>query len=292
MPVRFTPRNDYEIFRRGIEVFGPFPDNLDRFIRLTDFLFSVSEKGQQVYDMSVLSSDAVCPLRFTLNDSSGRGQLKDIVCSWMMEQKVYPADLIKGYAALFSTGVQFNIGMEYPSRSQYDCFPVVKMYYEDSQSVPDFFSSAWGKKKIRQLFPQLKDDSIAGSPDIICADFFPGGRYDLKAYYACRKIKPLYDAVRFPPHYAEPPCFYYEMRGLLSGRKKQYMAYPVETQLNPQPDMLGICRIFAEMKAVAALKTIKKWQRVASDSCSRLVPTLCSYSDKGSFSLYCRFAPK
>ena len=292
MPVKFTPRNEYDIFRSGIEAFGPLPDNLKKFLQRADYLFSVSEKGKQVYDMSVLSSDAVCPLRFTLNDSSGRGQLKDIMCSWMMEQKAYSADLLKGYLELFSTEAQFNIGMEYSVQPSSYRFPVVKLYYEDSTSVPEFFSSAGGKKKIRQLFPELKDDSIIGHPDIICADFFPGGRYDLKAYYARRKIKPASAAVRFPPHYAEPPCFYYEMTGLLSGRKKQYMAYPVETQINPQPDMLEICRIFAEMKAAAALKIIKKWQSAAAVSNSRIVPTLCSYSDKGSFSLYCRFAPK
>jgi len=131
----------------------------------------------------------------------------------------------------------------------------------------------------------------------------PDGSSDLKFYVKKNAVHALAPYVRdrnsliFPKCYSESVPFYYYMEGLISGRKKLYMAYPADMATDSRNNIVEACRLFSSMRAVQVLKKIKNWNHTAIEENCLLIPTLFSYSlddrnipDKAS--LYCHFFKK
>ena len=257
---------------------------MEVFFRSFDFALGSLESLKKVFDFSVVSGCRKRQLRFTLNDSVCRGMLLPFIEKYITDSNVYNIELFKKYCGLFSENSNFEVGMQWTEDEK---FPTVKAYFEESPYIIDFFKSEVGRQKIKRIF---NAQSLPGLiPDIICADFKPGGAFDLKTYSITDCMpENMPKTIQFPVHYSELACFYGEMDGVCTGRKKYYMAYPPDTISNPMPDLYEAVKILSSYKAADAVRMIQKWIRTLSSFSCVIVPTLFAMSEEGGCSVYLR----
>lgn len=273
----------------------PLSAEMKDFFSSLSFALCPAESERMSFDFSAETGKNSDKIRFSVNDSHCGGRLREHIENFMNKCGVYDMELFRAYCGLFRNGTQFDTGIQWGKGEK---FPVIKIYHEETRDVPDFFKKENNRKKLASLFGLSADDLPSYIPDIVCTDFYPGerpknGKCDLKTYLMLRQSpSTLPGGFKFPAHNSEMPCFYFEMDGVLSGRKKYYMAYPTVTMKNPVPDIFALCRIMAGMNEYSSIKTMQDWIKTAAKYGCWPVPTLCSISGTGVFSVYCRFTSK
>lgn len=243
-----------------------------------------------VNELSTVTGKDSYKVRFNICDLVCKGRMKPFIENYMRQQTgVYDMSLFEEFCGIFENkNARFDIGIQWGADED---FPAIKIYYGESQILSDYFNDLKGKKRIMDLFAIKRMPEYV--PCTICVDFVPGMNYDLKTYFKSEKVPvDLPNGFKFPSNYAEPPCYYYEMDCLISGRKKHYMEYPTETANNPLPDLYEIIHIFSKIGAVDNLRIIRNWIREAAVFSCKPVPTLLSVSDRNVFSFYCGFMDK
>ncbi|MCR4819938.1 MAG: hypothetical protein K5838_02310 [Elusimicrobiales bacterium] len=299
---RSSCASSFIAFKKAVSCF----DASEEALSLVDSLSCLfDDEFNHTFDLSVVSNDNNMPVRFSVNDSSCRGKLLPFAEAYIScSDTNTDLSLLKSFSSLvlsFGNDVQFTLGVQWDKKSK---FPVLKAYFEDGSPVYEIFFNDSKRKKLFDMFslPDMKVPS-RDIPSIICADLRPDGSSDLKFYVKKNAVHALAPYVKdrnsliLPKCYSESVPFYYYMEGLISGRKKLYMAYPADMATDSRNNIVEACRLFSSMRAVQVLKKIKNWNHIAIEENCLLIPTLFSYSlddrnipDKAS--LYCHFLKK
>jgi len=242
-----------------------------------------------VNELSTVTGRDSDKVRFNICDLACRGKLKPFIENYMSKSGVYDMRLFYEFCGLCENKkARFDIGVQWGAEEP---FPAIKIYYGESQLLSEYFDEEKVKSRIYDMFSLKRLPEY--TPCTICVDFLPGMKYDLKTYFKSETYPAeLPGGFKFPANYAEPPCYYYEMDCLISGRKKYYMEYPTETANNPLPDLYEIMHIFSRLGAAANLRIIYEWIKEANVYSCKPVPTLLSISDRNVFSFYCGFMDK
>ncbi len=272
------------LFLDALRAVMPFSYGMEAFFRSFGFALGSTDSHRQCFDLSI-TSENIAKIRFSVNDFACKGRLMPKIAEEMRRLDRYDMPVFREYCAFLGDLSQFDVGIQWKNGEN---APIIKIYHEETSDVPVFFEKDENRRRFAALFGLESMPDY--NPDIVCADFFPGGGTDVK-FYAANSVLPekMPAGFRFPVHYAEPPCFYFVMDGLISGRRKYYMAYPPETVNNPVPDMYEICRMMSSVGATTALRVIGDWVKIASGYGCKVSPTLFSVSDNGILSAYCRF---
>ncbi len=250
-------------------------------------LFAGRVKGEwlplnQKLDVCVSSSDPGA-FRFSVSDFGERGALGRVIMRYAASfgdsyDLAALGRFLKAGAAL-GAAHQTTLGLDWGTGQN---APRLKVYHEELYPVYDgrlkagLLSGACGLKRL----PSKADlDALSA----VCLDLTPGRGRDFKLYF--RREAPA--GLRVPPWQKrtmaglglEKKCFYYEMRGAGSGRRKAYKVYETGGISDLTPAMREICGLYAAGGRPAALQKILSLVAYARRAGMTMAPVLFAAGD-------------
>ncbi len=256
--------------------------------RLTG-LFAGRVKGEwllknQKLDVSVSSSDPAA-FRFSVSDFGERGKLapalREYAAGFGKSYDLAALDRFLEAGARFGQKHQTTFGLVWGTGQ---AAPRLKVYFEE---LPPAGSVPEKRALVREGFG-LRGAAVPGVRDLpalaaVCLDLNHGGGRDFKFYYWRGSLAgiaaPKWQTRALEALAAEKNCFYYEMRGLESSRKKIYKVYEVGGITDFSPGLREICAFYAAAGHKPVLEKLLAYARLAREAGMAVIPVLFAAGD-------------
>lgn len=238
----------------------------------------------QKLDVSVSSSDASA-FRFSVSDFGERGRLapdlRGYAAGFGKTYDLAALDRFLAAGAAFGAEHQTTFGLVW---GKGQAAPRLKVYFEE---LPPAGGVPEKRALVRDGFG-LRGAAVPGARDLpslaaVCLDLKPGGGRDLKFYYRRATLAgigaPKWQTRALEALALEKNCFYYEMQGLESSRKKLYKVYEVGGIKDFSPSLKEICAFYAGAGQKPVLEKLLAYARLSREAGMAVVPVLFSAGD-------------
>ena len=241
----------------------------------------------QKLDVSLSSSDDAA-FRFSISDFGERGALSSVIRGYVSGfGGCYDLDALDKFLKAgisFGKAHQTTFGFDWGGGCSR---PRLKVYFEELLTA---YAASEKKDLVFEAFnlggkpaPRARDFSGLSA---VCLDLNPGRKCDFKFYMRRDALPdlsaPKWQAGALASLGLERRCFYYEMRGIKSKRRKVYKVYEVSGISDFSAGLREICGFYAKTGCDSVLRRILSYARLSRESGMSMVPVLFAAGDAAS----------